>query len=270
MLPRNSFAIEGADQQVGMVLYAITSFGIATLGGMMHRERRSAQASTQSERRQANLIDQSYDAVFVWTWNGPITFWNQGAERIYGFLREEALGRVSHELLKTARPDGVKTFLSTLDRQGFWEGELEHTKRDGRKIFVETRMVLVRDKECSYVLEANRDITQRRTMEQELNEANARLDARVRERTAELSHSLELLQAAEERFRLLIEGVQEYAIFMLDLEGRVLTWNAGAERNKGYRAEEIIGRHFSCFYPQEDIAQGRPEQQLRKSVSGRS
>jgi PAS domain-containing protein len=60
----------------------------------------------------------------------------------------------------------------------------------------------------------------------------------------------------EDRFRLLVEAVRDYAIFMLDPEGRILTWNAGAERIKGYRAEEVIGKHFSMFYPPEDLQAG--------------
>jgi PAS domain S-box-containing protein len=68
--------------------------------------------------------------------------------------------------------------------------------------------------------------------------------------------------AGEEQFRRLVEAVKDYAIFMLDADGRVATWNAGAERIKGYRADEIIGRHFSIFYPQESVARGWPEQEL--------
>src|SRR5689334_19708426 len=65
-----------------------------------------------------------------------------------------------------------------------------------------------------------------------------------------------------EAYRLLVEGVQDYAIFMLDGAGRVSTWNAGAERIKGYRAEEIVGQHFSRFYPPEAIAEGKPARLL--------
>src|SRR5580700_9613805 len=69
--------------------------------------------------------------------------------------------------------------------------------------------------------------------------------------------------SGEERFRLLVEAVRDYAIFMLDPEGRILTWNAGAERIKGYRAEEIIGQNYSLFFLPEDIASGRPDEILR-------
>jgi PAS domain S-box-containing protein len=69
-----------------------------------------------------------------------------------------------------------------------------------------------------------------------------------------------------EQFRLLVDGVQDYAIFMLSPQGYVVSWNKGAERIKGYKADEIIGKHFSCFYPLEAIAQGQPALELRKAV----
>jgi PAS domain S-box-containing protein len=73
------------------------------------------------------------------------------------------------------------------------------------------------------------------------------------------------LRESEERFRLLVQGVQEYAIFQLDPSGNVVSWNAGAERIKGYRPEEIIGKHFSSFYPPEDVRSGKPELKLREA-----
>jgi diguanylate cyclase (GGDEF)-like protein/PAS domain S-box-containing protein len=73
----------------------------------------------------------------------------------------------------------------------------------------------------------------------------------------------EELRSSEERFRLLVEGVRDYAIFMLDAEGRITSWNAGAQRIKGYRAEEILGKHFSCFYTEEDVERDHPGEELR-------
>jgi PAS domain S-box-containing protein len=73
----------------------------------------------------------------------------------------------------------------------------------------------------------------------------------------------ENLRQSEERFKLLVESVRDYAIFMLDPKGHVLTWNAGAQRFKGYRPEEIIGQHFSRFYPPEEVARGLPEHELQ-------
>ena len=79
--------------------------------------------------------------------------------------------------------------------------------------------------------------------------------------------SVEDLRQTEERFRLLVERVQDYAIFMLDTEGRIASWNIGAQRIKGYTAEEIIGRHFSIFYPSEDVASGKPANELRLAIA---
>jgi PAS domain S-box-containing protein len=78
---------------------------------------------------------------------------------------------------------------------------------------------------------------------------------------------VEPLRRSEERFRLLVENVVDYAIFMLDVQGRIVSWNAGAERIKGYRAEEIIGRHFSAFYPPEDVEAGKPDMELEIAVA---
>lgn len=81
----------------------------------------------------------------------------------------------------------------------------------------------------------------------------------------------EALRASEERFRLLVKNVKDYGIFMLDRAGHVATWNQGAERIKGYTSDEIIGRHFSCFYLQEDLLRGKPDDELRKAIAeGRS
>src|SRR6202051_3837619 len=75
---------------------------------------------------------------------------------------------------------------------------------------------------------------------------------------------------SEEKYRMLLDAIEDYAIFMIDPQGQILSWNAGAERIKGYKAEEIIGRNFSCFFPPDDIERGRPEEVLRlTAASGR-
>jgi PAS domain S-box-containing protein len=93
------------------------------------------------------------------------------------------------------------------------------------------------------------------------------VDEDLRKEIIERKDAEEALKTSEERFRLLIEGVKDYAIFMLDSDGRVMTWNNGAERIKGYHAEEILGKHFSVFYQLEDIQADRPAQGLRVAVA---
>ena len=123
-------------------------------------------------------------------------------------------------------------------------------------------MVLIRTGARPYVLETNRDITERVETERLLRVAYASLEARVEDRTADLAQATEKLRASDERFRLLLEGVSDHAIFMLDPLGNVLTWSAGAQELDGYAAEEIIGRHYSCLFTPEGVASGKPEQEL--------
>lgn len=104
--------------------------------------------------------------------------------------------------------------------------------------------------------ELEQEITARKQAEADLQRANAELERRV-----------EALRSSEERFRLLVDGTQDDAIFMLDPTGRVVSWNPGAERIKQYQASEIFGQHFSPFYPADDVAAGKPDQELRVAVA---
>ena len=97
----------------------------------------------------------------------------------------------------------------------------------------------------------------------QLEEMNRKLQGQI----AEHETAVEKLQQSEERFRLLVEGVQDCAIYMLNVEGVVTTWNSGAQRLKGYQAEEIIGKHFSCFYRPEDIQAGKPKKALEAAAA---
>jgi PAS domain S-box-containing protein len=127
-------------------------------------------------RRQASLFDEAYEGLFVWEWKGPITFWNRAAERLYGYTRAEAIGNVSHELLETITLGEGGSFLQMLETVGHWEGELEHTTKEGTKIVVESRMVRVDEPQGSYVLEAVRDISERKRAADRLKTQLSRLE----------------------------------------------------------------------------------------------
>jgi PAS domain S-box-containing protein len=190
---------------------------------------------------QAELLDVAHDAILVREMDGTIRFWNKGAESIYGWSKQEAFGKVIHTLLQTEFPLPVRQLYEALQRTGTWEGELSHVRRDGARVYVASRWVLQETANGARVLEINTDIT-------------------IRKQAQRASQRL------EERFRLLVEGVKDYGIFLLDPTGHVSTWNAGAQRIKGYLAEEIIGRHFSCFYSQEEIDAGKPEHELKATA----
>jgi PAS domain S-box-containing protein len=115
-------------------------------------------------------------------------------------------------------------------------------------------------------LAVSRDITARKDAERALRHANEALEEKVSERTHELEATLNRLQDSERNFGLLVESVTDYAIFMLDPDGRVVSWNAGAARIKGYASEEIIGKHFSCFYTEDDQALKFPMRGLRTAL----
>src|SRR5215207_6460988 len=124
------------------------------------------QLAEEELRRQAALLDQAYDAMFAWEWDGPITYWNKGAERMYGYTSDEAVGRVSHELLLSSHGEKLQGLLRQLEQYGVAEIEAVHTSEDGRRLVVESRHQVVVDAGRRYVLEANRDITERRRREE--------------------------------------------------------------------------------------------------------
>jgi len=124
----------------------------------------------QAERRlreQAEMLDLAHDAIFAWELDGAISYWNRAAEEIYGYAREEAVGRVSHELLEAEAAGGIDVILDSVSLSGRWMGELRHRTKDGREIVVESRMTLAKRNGQKLVLETNRDITERKQAEQE-------------------------------------------------------------------------------------------------------
>ncbi|HYN15733.1 MAG TPA: PAS domain S-box protein [Terriglobales bacterium] len=180
-------------------------------------------AAEDTLRRQAALFDQTYDAVMVWNWRGPITFWNRGAERLYGYSCDEAVGKIPEELLRTETSGGVERFLSVLEQRNAWEGELEHVTRDGRQIIVDCRMTLVRYKDQVSVLEANGDITERKRAEAKLVAAHRRTTA--------------ILESISDGFN------------TFDREWRYTYVNAAAAKMVGKSPEELLGKNLWELWP---------------------
>ena len=135
----------------------------------------------QQIRLQADLLNLASDAIFVRDPASRVTFWNTGAEELYGWTQQEALGRVSYVLLKTRFPVDLATIEAQVARDGQWEGELVHFRRDGGTVIVESRWAGVRDEQGhpTAILEINRDITRRRELEQAEHAVYAETAARL-------------------------------------------------------------------------------------------
>jgi PAS domain S-box-containing protein len=136
-------------------------------------EKRRAQ---ETLRRQADLLRLSFDAIIVWRLNGAIESWNRGAEQLYGYNESEALGRVTHELLRTVHLEPWPEIEAKLRESGAWEGELRHATKEGREVFVSARHQLIVGADgVERILETNRDITERKQAEIESRAGEQRL-----------------------------------------------------------------------------------------------
>jgi PAS domain S-box-containing protein len=135
-------------------------------------EHEKAEMALQS---QTTLLDMASDAILVWNLNGGIVYWNQGAERLYGFSRVKAVGQLGHELLSTQHPQGLDAILTHLVREGEWTGELSHVTKNGCRLFVESRMKLLdQPNGRRLVVEINRDLTERLKLQGEIVAASER------------------------------------------------------------------------------------------------
>jgi PAS domain S-box-containing protein len=201
----------------------------------------------RSEERFRVLVEGVRDyAIFMLDPEGRIVTWNSGAELIKGYRADEIIGQ---HFSKFYPPEALKSDLPGHElRVASSEGRLEdegwRVRKDGSLFWANVVITALRDRGGDLLgfAKVTRDLTQRREHD-------------------------ELVGQSEERFRLLVEGVSDYAIFMLDVNGHVATWNSGATRIKGYRADEIIGEHFRKFYPQEAVESGWPEHELRVAAA---
>jgi PAS domain S-box-containing protein len=185
-------------------------------------------------------------AIYMLDPNGFVTSWNAGAERIKGFQTEEILGRhISTFYTPEDRAAGVPNrVLETARSEGKFEGEGWRVRKDGSRFWASVVVDAIKNEQGEVIgfAKITRDMTEKREAEQALLEA-------------------------ERGFRILVQGVTDYAIYMLDPTGRVTSWNAGAERIKGYAPSEIIGEHFSRFYTPEDLDIGVPKRALETARS---
>jgi PAS domain S-box-containing protein len=188
------------------------------------------------------LVDQAKDyAVFILHPDGRIMTWNQGAQLIKGYAPEEIIGRhfsifYTQEAVDSGWPAQelkVAALEGRLDDEGW------RVRKDGSRFWASVVITALRDDGGKLIgfSKITRDLTDRKLHE-------------------------EALRQSEERFRLLIEGVTDYAIYMLDPEGIITSWNQGAERIKGYERHEVLGKHYSKFYTPEDIERGKPWDEL--------
>jgi PAS domain S-box-containing protein len=182
---------------------------------------------TDPERaeRLASLLTLSSEAMLVWHLDEGIEFWNAGAERLYGFTSEEAVGDSSHALLQTKFPVEFRELIRELQNKRYWSGELRHICKDGREVIVESRLQLLRD---GTVIEVNRDVTERKQIEADL-----------REREQQLRWLASIVESSDD------------AIVSKNLDGIITSWNKGAERVFGYTAEEAIGQPITIVIPQD-------------------
>jgi len=188
------------------------------------------------------LLESAPDAIVIVDRGGRVAFANSHIEKMFGYAANELLGQNVELLI----PEAVRQ-VHVRHRTEYAEAprtremgsglDLRGRRKDGSTFPVEISLSPLEEFDGHFVVAAIRDITERKRVQ-------------------------EALRLSEERFRRLTAEVTDYAIFMMDPDGKVKTWNVGAQRIKGYRPDEIIGRHFSCFYLAEDVERGKPAEEL--------
>ncbi len=205
----------------------------------------TAESLGQSDGPFRLLVESVKDyAIFMLDPEGHVLTWNAGAELIKGYRASEIIGQHFSRFYPPEVGDFPAQELRVAAADGRFEDEGWRVRKDGSRFWANVVITALygSDRKLLGFAKVTRDLTERREHEENLR------------------HS-------EERFRLLVEGVSDYAIFILDVNGAVATWNNGAARIKGYRAEEIIGQHFRKFYPQDALESGWPEHELRVAAA---
>lgn len=207
----------------------------------------------ESEERYRLLVEGVGDyAIFMLDAAGHVATWNEGAKRIKGYEPQEIIGRsFSRFYSQEDKERGYPEFeLAEARRLGRFEDLGWRIRKDGSSFWANVVITAIHNPEGKLIgfSKITRDLTQKKMLEEQLYRLN------------------EELKETEERARLLVDSVKDYAILMLNLQGEIISWNAGAERIKGYKAQEIIGRHFSVFYPREAVASGFPQYELNKCL----
>jgi PAS domain S-box-containing protein len=188
------------------------------------------------------LVEQVRDyAIFLLDPEGKVESWNEGAKRIKGYEEQEIVGKhfsifYPPEVAASGWPEHE---LKVAREEGRFEDENWRVRKDGSRFWANVVITCLKNEagEIQGFAKVTRDLTERKRLEEELRQR-------------------------EERYRELVNGVKDYAIILLDPDGQVLTWNEGAERLKGYSKSEIVGRHFSIFYPREAVESEWPKHEL--------
>lgn len=200
------------------------------------RDDASLDTSISAQERYRLLVDAVTDyAIYMLDADGRIASWNPGAKRFKGYDESEILGQhFSRFYTDEDRATGLpKHALNTAATEGRFEGEGWRVRKDGTRFWCHVVIdpIWAPDGELVGFAKVTRDLTERKLAE-------------------------ESLKQSEQQFRLLVQSVTDYAIYMLDPTGLVTNWNVGAERIKGYRPDEIIGQHYSLFFTEEDRLDG--------------